>query len=118
MKTSMTYSPCSSGLGFGGRPGGGAFLITSKASAGYSASLLIGFKPALYRSFFTASVFLLSLSAISRTVRNSSPFISIVFIIGIISKNITHGEILLDKRVVEPMRYSGKFHQRGNFILT
>ena len=112
----MTYPSCSSALGFGGRPGGGAFLITSKAFTGYSASLLIGFKPALCRSFFTASVFLLSLSAISRTVRNSSPFISIVFIIGIISKNITPGEILLDKRVVKPMNYSGEIFTRGEYL--
>jgi hypothetical protein len=87
-----------SGFAFGGRPGGGASLMALYASIGYSASLLIGFWPALWSSFFTASLFLCNRSAISRTVKHSLPFINIKFIIGQFLKLLTAGDNLLNKR--------------------
>ena len=95
---------------FFGLPGWfGEFLITSKSSIEYRASLLMGFLLALWRRSLTALGVLPDRSAISATVKNSIPLINIGFSINNFakifsrksSKMYTTGVYLLYKRIVK-----------------
>ena len=89
-----------SGLDFLGLPTGLRSLICSNASIGYRASLLMGLKSALCNNFFIAFLLFLRRSAISSTVKNSFPFISINSIIDIFPKKNTPSAYILNICIV------------------
>ena len=111
-----------SGMALRGRPffqpGLGESLITSYAFIGYKASLDNGFSPALCKSFFTASLVFPLRSAISATVKNSSPFINIPNNIGFFTNKVTPSDNILHKCIVKIAKNAQYFHQKGCYVLT
>jgi len=95
-------------LAFGGLPLPGTLRIASNDLREYKASFDIGFSPAVCSLTLTADGSISSLSAISLTVKNSSPFISISYIIGFFAKIITCSNNSLNKHIVKTKKYYQK----------
>ena len=104
-------------LSFLGRPLPGASFIASNDLRAYSASFDTGFSPAVWSLTLTAVGLIFSLSAISLTVKYSSPLINIAYIIGIFSVFITASNILLNGCIVEFVKKIKNLSESKIFVL-
>ena len=106
-----------SGFAFGGLPFPGTLRMASNDLIEYKASLEMGFSPAVCNLTLTADGSISSLSAISLTVKNSSPFISIAYIIGFFIRIITCSNNLLNKHIVEYKKTSENLTSSKIYLL-